>query len=155
MPVCTRCRTHVAAGLTSCPSCKAPVMDVVRPAEPPEGAPKPDLPGVPRETPRGASAEGAVHGAAEPALAVDSGDEDEPGDDRLVLLLEEPLPEMAAMIQEFLQNSGIVCVVQSETIGLLYRLPMLGSSFSGARVYVRASDFAEARELVAHFFKKS
>jgi hypothetical protein len=72
-----------------------------------------------------------------------------------VLLLEEPLPEMAAMIQEFLQNSGIVCVVQSETIGLLYRLPMLGSSFSGARVYVRASDFAEARELVAHFFKKS
>jgi hypothetical protein len=67
MPVCTRCRTQVAAGLTSCPSCKAPVMDVVRPAEPPEGAPKPDLPGVPRETPRGASAEGAVHGAAEPA----------------------------------------------------------------------------------------
>jgi hypothetical protein len=130
-------------------------MDVVRPAEPPAEAPMPDLPGFPRGIPRVASAEGAAHGAAEPALAVDSGDEDEPGDDRLVLLLEEPMPEMAAMIQEFLQNSGIACVVQSETIGLLYRLPMLGSSFSGARVYVRASDFAEARELVAHFFKKS
>jgi hypothetical protein len=72
--------------------------------------------------------------------------------ERLLLLLEEPLPEMAEMIREFLQNCGIGCVVQSESIGLLYRLP---APISRARVLVLESDFQEARELVAHFFSRS
>jgi len=74
---------------------------------------------------------------------------------RLLLLLEEPLPEMAAMIREFLHNCGIDCIVHSESIGLLYRLPAPGAPISRARLYVRESDWHEARELVTNFFKKT
>ena len=73
-------------------------------------------------------------------------------DRRMKLLLEEPLPEMADMIREFLQNSGIACVVHADAIANLYRLP---APLSRARVYVHAEDWAEAKELVDSFFRKS
>ena len=155
MPVCTRCRAQLAAGLTTCPTCKAPVMSVVRADGGPPEASRAGGPGASRPVSRGMADDVPANAQAVPAVEPAPGDGDDDGEDRMVLLLEEPMPEMAAMIQEFLQNSGIVCVTQSEPIGLLYRLPMLGSAFSGARVFVRASDFVEARELVAHFFKKS
>jgi hypothetical protein len=79
------------------------------------------------------------------------GSDDPEGQERFVLLLEEPLYEMAGMIREFLQNCGIEVLVRSESIGLIYR-PAPGARISCTRVYVHHSDFQEARELVAHFF---
>lgn len=92
-----------------------------------------------------------VVGSADPVGSEPADDSEEQG--RFVLLLEEPLYEMAAMIQEFLQNCGIGVFLRSEPIGLLYR-PVPGADISSTRVYVHESDFPEARELVAHFFAR-
>lgn len=67
----------------------------------------------------------------------------------LKLLMEVSLPEMAGMIQEFLQNCGIRCWAHTDSMGLLYRLP---APLASSRVFVRESDFEEARELISHFF---
>lgn len=74
-----------------------------------------------------------------------------PGDDEplIRLLAEVPLPEVAGMIEEFLKSSGIECVTTTESIGLLYRLPV---PLASSRIFVRESDYDEARELISHFF---
>ena len=95
-------------------------------------------------------------------MQIDLTDDDEWADDpepwapsnppdlaQLKLLIEEPLPEMADMIREFLQNSGIACVVQANSLGHLYRLC---APHCRARVYVHTDDYDEARELVQQFF---
>lgn len=134
MPICTRCHARVDDGTGICARCNAPVVSVLDGGRGAGG--RRSTPTAPGSTPAHAGGK-------------------EADEDRLVLLLEEPLPEVAAMIREFLENSGIACVVHAESIGLLYRLPLTGASFSGARVFVRASDYPEARELVTHFFKQS
>ncbi|TPW02048.1 MAG: hypothetical protein FD129_3256 [bacterium] len=72
----------------------------------------------------------------------------EKDDGALKLLIEEPMPEMAAMIREFLLDCGIGSVVQSGPIGYPHRLPL-----SRARVFVREKDWAEARQLIDQFFR--
>lgn len=136
MPICTRCHARLDADVSICTHCKSPAVTLLDGSDGGKD-------GVRRP----------VRGAEPAADGVPDGDG--PYDERLVLLLEEPLPEVAAMIREFLENSGIACVVKGEPIGLLYRLPMLGASFSGAQVYVHASDFAEAHDLITQFFKKN
>jgi hypothetical protein len=142
MPVCPRCRSEFERGFEWCVACDVLLLDVVflenggQQASPrrgvTSGVSQTDSPGE----------ESHSHG-------------DRHSQERLLLLLEEPLPEMAEMIREFLQNCGIGCVVQSESIGLLYRLPAPGAPISRARVFVLESDYQEARELVAHFFNRS
>lgn len=130
MTICPRCRFELIPGTEWCPDCRVPLLQLVeRPVDP------------------------------EP---VDLNDEDEwaedpepwapsvpPDTSQLKLLFEEPLPEMADMIREFLQNSGIACVVQANSLSHLYRL---NAPLTRARVYVYADDFDEARLLVDQFF---
>jgi hypothetical protein len=111
MPLCPKCHARYAAGASSCPTCRVPLLGVV------------ERSGL----------------EAEP----------EPEFESLKLLAEVALPEMAGMIEEFLKSSGIGCVVQTESIGLLYRLPL---PLASSRIFVRESDFDEARELMSHFF---
>jgi hypothetical protein len=152
MPVCPKCRSEFEQGADWCAACDTVLLDVVSadrptPIEPGDRA----AAGYPRGPDRsGGAPEGrlAVQADPLPSSATDSPDE------RLILLLEEPLPEMAEMICEFLQNCGIRSVVHSESIGLLYRLPAPGAPISRSRVYVFESDYQEARELVAHFFDR-
>ena len=149
MPVCPKCRSEFERGADWCAACDAVLLDVVSaarptPIEPGERAATAHARG--NERPGGAP-EGRLAVRADP-LASDSSDE------RLILLIEEPLPEMAEMICEFLQNCGIRSVVHSESIGLLYRLPAPGAPISRSRVYVFESDYQEAREVVAHFFDR-
>ncbi|HEX7878903.1 MAG TPA: DUF2007 domain-containing protein [Candidatus Eisenbacteria bacterium] len=133
MTICPRCRFEYNPGAEWCPDCRVAMLRLV-------------------EWPA-------------PTEPVDLGEDDEWGDDpepwspsappdltELRLLFEEPLPEMADMIREFLQNSGIACVVQANSLGHLYRLMV---PVGRARVYVHSDDFDEARELVQQFFGTS
>ncbi len=159
MPVCPRCRAEFERGAVWCATCEAALLDVVR-------GDKPDrqFDAQPMQS-GGLSRGGSGHSdrgrdSSNAATAVEAsepvaGGGPSSGEERLVLLLEEPLPEIAEMIAEFLQNCGIRCIVNSESIGLLYRLPAPGAPISRVRVYVLESDFQEARELVAHFFDRS
>src|SRR5512140_2030298 len=158
MPVCPKCRSEFERGAVWCAACEVALLDIVR-------GDKSDDPFDPRAPfqlgglPRGGAGRGG-RGDPDAATAVQApdpvaGGNTPSGEERLLLLLEEPLPEIAEMIAEFLQNCGIRCIVNSESIGLLYRLPAPGAPISRVRVYVLESDFQEARELVAHFFDRS
>lgn len=123
MLLCPKCHARFEAGTESCPKCRGPLIGLVR---------------------------GESSGRA--GRAANSGGFDEPseGDEPLIRLLAEvPLPEVAGMIEEFLKSSGIECVTTTESIGLLYRLPM---PLASSRIFVRESDYDEARELISHFF---
>src|SRR5688500_17749301 len=132
MPVCPRCRSEFERGSEWCAACDVLLLDLIRRESAPTA-------GVVR------AAKGNVAGERRSSPPVPQ-DEEGPmnaeatSDERLLLLLEEPLPEMAEMIREFLRNCGIGSVVQSESIGLLYRLPAPGAPISRARVFVRESD---------------
>jgi len=128
MTICPRCRFEFNPGAEWCPDCRVAMLRLVEPMPQPvdlidddEWAedPEPWAPSVP------------------PDLT------------QLKLLFEEPLPEMADMIREFLQNSGIACVVQANSLGHLARLNV---PLCRARVYVHVDDYDEARELVQQFF---
>jgi hypothetical protein len=130
MTICPRCRFELDPGTEWCPDCRVAMLRLVtRPAEP------------------------------EPVELIEDdewGDEPEPWApsapqdmSQLKLLFEEPLPEMADMIREFLQNSGIACVVQANSLSHLYRL---NAPLTRARVFVYADDYDEARLLVEQFF---
>lgn len=133
MPICPRCRLRYDHETDRCPDCDIVLLEVLE-----MDGPLPDMDDG------------------------DSNDEDdwvEPingtpldkQDEALKLLLEEPMPEMAGMIREFLLNCGIGCVVHADPIGQLYRLPV---PLSRARVFVREKDWDEARQLVDQFFRK-
>ncbi len=130
MRFCPRCRSRFVSGSAKCPDCNILLLSVIPGGHPRSGAPDGEDTGFDPET-----------GPSSPP--------------KLLLLHEESLPEMAAMIKEFLQNCGIDCIVHCESIGLLYRLPGPGAPISRARLYVRDSDYHEARELVTNFFKKN
>jgi hypothetical protein len=162
MPVCPKCRSEFEKGAEWCAACDVVLLVLVTPPRPTFIEPKRAGGGGTREgrasgkPVRGDSSPGGpsegrrrAHADPPPAPAVPTAEE------KLILLLEEPLPEMAEMISEFLENCGIRSVVHSESIGLLYRLPAPGAPISRARVYVLESDFQEARELVAHFFDRT
>ena len=141
MSVCPRCHSRFEQGEERCPACRAPLLGVVT--------------GCADADRRSAVAAAGGVRVVESTPVESSGSENPDGEERFVLLLEEPLYEMAAMIREFLQNCGIGVLVQGESIGLLYRLPAFGAPISRSRVYVHESDFQEARELVAHFFART
>jgi hypothetical protein len=124
MSVCPRCHTRSEPGEERCSACGSPLLELVM------GPPA--VPGYPETL--DLESDGPENGA------------------RFILLLEEPLYEMAAMIREFLQNCGIGVLIHGEPISLFYRGPGSGADLSLSRVYVHESDFQEARELVAHFF---
>lgn len=131
MPVCPRCHDEYASPADRCVRCDVPLLEVIRRRADVEPPPAPE--------PR----------AVEGAHPDDHGTDDvESGDDPLKLLLEEPIPEIAEMLGEFLRECGIRAVVHTDTIGRLYRLPV---PLSQARILVPASDFAEARELIQRF----
>jgi hypothetical protein len=150
MPVCPRCRSEFERGSEWCAACDVLLLDVIRPEN--SASPLPD--GV-EGSARGNITAPNRRNPGSPDRNSTMSPEAPAAEERLLLLLEEPLPEMAEMIREFLQNCGIGCVVQSESIGLLYRLPAPGAPISRARVFVLESDYPEARELVAHFFNRS
>jgi hypothetical protein len=128
MTICPRCRSERERETEWCPDCRVALLRLV-------------------ETDAG-------------PVVIDFNDDDDWGEDiepagrpvepsSLKLLLEEPLPEMADMIREFLQNSGISCVVHANSLGYLYRL---NAPLCRSRVYVHADDYDTARELVGQFF---
>lgn len=129
MRICPKCRVQFGSNITKCFSCNVLLLSVVQ----------------------GGAGE---FGALDDGSGLETGETGGPAQEKLLLIHEEPLPEMAAMIKEFLHNSGIDCIVHGESIGLLYRLPVPGAPISRSRLYVRESDYHEARELVTNFFKK-
>ena len=128
MTICPRCHVEQEPGTPACPVCRVGMLEVV------EIPPRHDLEWI----------------ADEEADLLEI-DPDHPGDAPLRLLLEEPVPGMAAMIREFLDNNGIESVVDSNKRNLPFYLP---TPLIRARVYVRDEDFDEARELIDHFFRK-
>ena len=130
MPICPRCRSRYDYDTERCPACDVVLLEVLEM----EG-PLPDMEDFEEDD--------WVEPVGETPV--------DKSDGALKLLIEEPMPEMAAMIREFLQNCGIGCVVHEDPIGHLYRLPV---PLSRARVYVRETDWDEARQLVDQFFRK-
>jgi hypothetical protein len=138
MPVCPRCHKEYAAPEERCLRCEVPLLGIV--------------PGrFDLESPLAVDADAFDEPTRESELATDD-HEEEGDDDPLQLLLEEPIPEIAEMVGEFLKDCGIRVVITPDTIGRLYRLPV---PLSQTRLYVRASEFAEARDLIQRFTRSN
>jgi hypothetical protein len=135
MTVCPRCHTVYPPFTGRCARCDVPLLTAI-----PGHADSGDSPDIVVNSP-----------IPTPRVEPEPDDHDE-NDDPLRLLLEEPIPEIAEMLGEFLKDCGIRAIVHTESIGRLYRLPV---PLSGTKIYVRASELAEARELIQRFTRSN